>query len=65
MRSVMIGLVAVLLASTAWGQNEYQNKYLKELVFRRDTTNEVLAEKLKGKPNLERLWPRKELQLSR
>ncbi len=48
MRSVMIVLVAVLLVSTAWGQEklDLSGQYI---------TDEQLAEKLKGLPNLERL----------
>ena len=48
MRSVMIGLVAVLLVSTAWGQKELD-------LSGPETTDEVLAEKLKGLTKLERL----------
>ena len=46
MRSVMVGLVAVLLASTAWGQEMLD-------LSGPDTTDEVLAEKLKGLTDLE------------
>ena len=46
MRSVMIGLVAVLLVSTAWGQKELD-------LSGPETTDEVLAEKLKGLTKLE------------
>ncbi len=45
MRSVMIGLVAVLLVSTAWGQEKLD-------LSGQDITDEQLAEKLKGLPNL-------------
>ena len=47
MRSVIVGLVAVLLVSTAWGQEK--------LVLPWDTTDGVLAERLKGLTKLERL----------
>ena len=46
MRSVMIGLVVVLLVSTAWGQEELDLKG-------QDITDEVLAEKVKGLTDLE------------
>ena len=42
-RSVMVGLVVVLLASTAWGQLDLEGQ---------DITDEELAEKLKGLSNL-------------
>ena len=45
MRSVLVGLVAVLLVSTAWGQEKLD-------LSGPDTTDEVLAEKLKGLTNL-------------
>ena len=48
MRSVMIGLVAVLLVSTAWGQEKLDLSGPK-------ITDEVLAEKLKGLTKLEYL----------
>ena len=46
MRSVMIGLVAVLLVSTAWGQEKLDLRGP-------ETTDEVLAEKVKGLTKLE------------
>ena len=48
MRSVMIVLVAVLLVSTAWGQEVLD-------LSGPETTDEVLAEKLKGLTKLEGL----------
>ena len=45
-RSVMVGLVMVLLVSTAWGQEELD-------LSGPETTDEVLAEKLKGLTKLE------------
>ena len=48
MRSVMVGLVAVLLVSTAWGQEKLD-------LSGQDITDEQLAEKLKGLTKLEEL----------
>ncbi|MDP7033186.1 MAG: leucine-rich repeat domain-containing protein [Planctomycetota bacterium] len=48
MLSVMIGLVAVLLASTAWGQGE--------LVLPNETNDQQFAEIVKKFPNAESLW---------
>jgi len=45
----MIGLVAVLLVSTAWGQEKLD-------LSRPGTTDEVLAEKVKGLTKLEWLY---------
>ncbi len=49
MRSMMIGLVAVLLVSTAWGQEMLD-------LSGPGTTDEVLAEKVKGLTKLEWLY---------
>ena len=49
MRSVMVGLVAVQLVSTAWGQEVLE-------LSGTDTTDEVLAEKVKGLTNLKWLY---------
>ena len=49
MRSVMIGLVAVLLVSTAWGQEKLD-------LSGPETTDEVLAEKVKGLTKLKELY---------
>ena len=45
---VMAGLIALLAASTAWGQ--------RELLLWTKTTDDQLAEKLKGFTNLEKLY---------
>ena len=53
MRNVMVGLAAVLLASTAWGQEDRE-----EVIDLRGSkiTDEVLAGKVKGLTNLKTLY---------